>query len=116
MNNNDNHKNTKPIVIGIGGISRAGKSTITRSIISLLKIKEEDKFAIDKYLISPINKYDTEVNETIEDWEDPACYDLDRLYKDFKSHIENCSNESNSEPKIIIVYLVLWLVGSKFKI
>jgi uridine kinase len=89
MENNLNTENykKKPLVIGIGGISRAGKTSVTKFIAKSFNIQKV--IQIDKYLIGPIKKFDENLQDYIEDWEDPICYDLDKFYQDLKFEIEN---------------------------
>lgn len=89
MENNLNTHNNKriPLVIGIGGISRAGKTSVTKFISKSFNIHKVVQ--IDMYLIGPIKKFDESLNDYIEDWEDPLSYDLDKFYNDLKFEKEN---------------------------
>ena len=94
--------NKEVFVIGIGGVSRAGKSSVARYLKKELKIDVDNYFQIDRYLTQPIRKYDSLIEEFIEDWEDPVIYDLSQFYKDLKNRIEFLNQNSKNEIKIII--------------
>ena len=81
----------KVIVIGFGGVSRAGKSSLVRKIKELLSINES--LHIDNYLKSPIQKYDENLKDNINDYEDPIAYDLDKFHKDLINIISNTKNK-----------------------
>jgi nicotinamide/nicotinate riboside kinase len=109
-NKNKNNKNKKIIVIGIGGISRTGKSTLTNNLKKKLNII--NTFHIDNYIISPIKKYDENIKDYIEDWEDPICYNLNKFYEDLKEYkinsINNFINDNNELNYIIAEGFLLY--------
>ncbi len=96
-NNLESYKNEKKklIVIGIGGISRSGKSTLRKTLKN--KLNPTAIFHIDEYIISPIKKWDNKIQSEIMDWEDPKCLDLDKFYRDFKNSKEKILNNSKSD-------------------
>lgn len=97
IENNCNMKISKKkvIVIGIGGISRAGKSTLRNFLVE--RINPIGMFHVDDYLISPIKKWDEKIQDYIEDWEDPIGHDLDRMQKEMKALKESAINNLESE-------------------
>jgi len=87
-----------PIIIGIAGISRSGKTTLSKQLAEYYKIEKilhMDDFLIHKGII----KEDKNWPEPIKDWEDSACYDLDK----FKQTIEDIKKSKNINNKIIVV-------------
>lgn len=92
---NSNFNKKKLIVIGIGGISRAGKSTLRNFLMQ--RINPIGMFHVDDYLISPIKKWDEKLQEYVEDWEDPVGHDLDRMLKEMKALKESAINNLDSE-------------------
>jgi uridine kinase len=81
----------KCLVFGLGGISRAGKSTLRKALTE--KIKPDAIFHIDDYLLGPIKKFDSTINDYIEDWEDPCAYDLERFFQELKSKKEELEKD-----------------------
>lgn len=74
------------MIIGIGGASRSGKSTLSQIISSLLPQHQIANISIDDYL-QPDNKL-PKIKDHI-DWEIPSAYDLDK----FKNDILLCSKK-----------------------
>lgn len=94
-------------IIGIGGISRAGKSTLRRSLIDKLNINEKSIFKIDSYLISvPKPTLDKENNKMIKNWEMPDYYNLDKLYEDLLIRISQVKDSKNEEIILIEGFLL----------
>jgi len=96
-------KKKKVIVIGIGGISRSGKSTLRKYLVE--RINPIGVFHVDDYLISPIKKWDEKIQEYIEDWEDPVAHDLDKMHLEMKALKESAmsnSDKNDIEVKFII--------------
>jgi uridine kinase len=103
MNKNNSNKNNnkgKVIVIGIGGISRSGKTSMTNKLKEVLN--PIDIFGIDDYGIGPIRKFDENINDYIDDWESPEVVNLDKYYLDLKNLKENTLVKDN-EIKYILV-------------
>lgn len=84
----------KVLVIGIGGISRAGKSTLRNFLIN--QLNPVGIFHIDDYLISPIKVFDTNINDYIENWEDPIAHNLDKFYEDLKFSKQTAAENGTS--------------------
>ena len=98
MNEKQYLKN-KTIVIGIGGISRSGKSTLIKKLVDHYKLKSFVCF--DDYLIGPVTKMDKIVNSYIEDWEDPKGWDIEK-YKETLLKLKEKDNDTN-DLNIILV-------------
>ncbi len=88
----------QPLVIGVTGISRSGKSTVTKKLGEYFKT--ENIISMDSYLIHHgIMKDDPNWKSPIPDWEDPRCYEFDK----FKSQVEELKNSKEMKNKIIII-------------
>jgi uridine kinase len=85
----------KVIVIGIGGITRAGKSTLRKFLVE--RINPIGMFHVDDFLINPIKKWDEKIQEYIEDWEDPVGHDLESMHKEMKALKELAINSLDTE-------------------
>lgn len=85
------------LVIGIGGISRAGKSTLTKALIE--ELKPIAVFKIDDYLINPIKKFDETIQNYIIDWEDPVVYDLEKFYLELMQKKEEINSTCHEDKK-----------------
>ncbi len=93
----------KVIVIGIGGITRAGKSTLRNFLVE--KLNPIGVFHVDDYGLGPIKKWDEKIQDYIDDWEDPVAHDLEKMFKDMKELKENAINnlsEKEQEVSFII--------------
>jgi uridine kinase len=66
-------------VIGIGGISSSGKSSIADKLQQRLNAKV---LRIDEYLTEPNLIFDTNIDKVIENYEDISCYNLQQFYED----------------------------------
>ena len=65
-------KHTKTKIIGICGISRAGKTTLRYALLDYIEKKYKKKykvehFSIDEYYFTPLYVYDEKLKETIID-------------------------------------------------
>jgi len=88
----------KTVVVGITGLSRSGKSTLTKKLAE--HYKTENIFHMDNFLIHKgIMKNDPNWNSPIADWEDPKCYDMDEC----KKQIITLKAKENLKNNIIIV-------------
>jgi uridine kinase len=96
MNFDGKYQKSKTFFIGIGGISRAGKSTLVKKLCSIYNVQS---IHFDKFLIAPIEKYDDNIKEIINDWEDPACYNIEK----FKEMLSDLKEETIREKRIFIV-------------
>lgn len=91
---NDQKSNT--YFIGIGGISRAGKSTLVKKLCDHYNLQS---IHFDRFLTSPIEKYDQNIQANILDWEDPSCYNIDK----FNEQLVQLKNELVRDRRIYIV-------------
>ena len=97
MNLETNNISNNSVIIGIGGISRAGKSTLISKLAHYYKIEKMVRF--DEFLIAPLLKNDYNAQSIIEDWEDPKCYDFDK----FKDNLLSIKNEELGVKRIVLV-------------
>ena len=92
-----NNEDDNVIVIGIVGISRSGKSTLSKYLGEFFKISYESLFCLDNYISHPIPKFDDNVNEYIENWEDPDLINFEKLKADLNERIKFEINQSKLE-------------------
>ena len=73
------------ISIGIGGVSRAGKTTLSRFIEKLYPHKKTLIISMDQYVKDP-EKIPKIKDKT--DWENPVSVDFDRIQQQIKAGVE----------------------------
>ena len=99
------------IVLGIGGVSRSGKSSLTKRICEEFSIPTNNVFNVDDYLISPIITFDPKINETINDWDHKDAYDTTKMEIEALNRIEFLRKDTSID-KTEIVILEGWLLFS----
>jgi len=72
-------------VVGIGGISRSGKSSLTKALSTTLY--NTIHITQDSYLINPISITDQYLG-TIDNYENPKCYNMGKLIVDLTALIK----------------------------
>lgn len=97
---NNKESSKKVMIIGIGGISRSGKTTLRNYLEQ--KLKPVGIFHIDDYGYGPIRKYDENIEDFIDDWEAPEAHNLDKFYLDLKNLKNEIEQNSTQEIKYII--------------
>lgn len=99
------------IVLGIGGVSRSGKSSLSQRLCSELNISPSNKFNVDDYLIEPISVYDSKLNEIIKDWDHKDAYNISRMELEAINQVE-LLKKNTTESTVEYVIFEGWLLFS----
>jgi uridine kinase len=100
-------KHTKTKIVGICGISRAGKTTLRYALLDYIEKNYKKKykiehFSIDEYYMTPLYVYDNNLKQTIIDDEEPEGY----AFNEFIERLKNIRDNNTCDICIVEGFLL----------
>jgi uridine kinase len=98
-------KRAEPLVVGIGGVSRSGKTTLANALLGLLPRETTHIIHLDRYFsLDAIMQRQAETHTPFQNWEEPHALDLAAFSADLTKLVATAAAQTrSSSPRPIVI-------------